>query len=339
LRYFPTFALALATAVAGCCADRPTVIGESALETVQRDIQRQIATYAAAAQEPPFTVDAKNQAHPIILAKGPDGKYPVGCGTGQVGFYISSVEATLLTTQDNSVGASGSVKIPVNLVTLTGGAGYSREVNNTQKLTYHLWPIYKPLPIANELGVVTGPVTQDEWNKAPIAQALINLRNALVISSLVNPDGTGVIPHRHQCFTDFNPDKPADDPKNSYQLAITITRDKKFNGGIGVSLANLDATSESKSITGNTLTVQFAQQDLDPTIVRRDYVDSICKKGSWTAACVQAKQEYYDGTLVIKPEQSAADTGPQRPHSKTRKQATNTAVDPHYLRGAALAPV
>jgi len=59
---------------------------------------------------------------------------------------------------------------------------------------------------------------------------LLNLHNAFIVSSLVDPYGTGQIPHRQQGFADYNPDKPADDPKKSYELSLTVTRDIK--GGV-----------------------------------------------------------------------------------------------------------
>jgi hypothetical protein len=106
----------------------------------------------------------------------PDDMTPA-CGNGEISFDITAVQAKLLTTTDVTSGVNLAANVPINVVTLGGGVNSSRELNNTQTLTYHLWPIYGQrwnVPAAGEVAPST-TVSSDEMKKAPIANAILNL--------------------------------------------------------------------------------------------------------------------------------------------------------------------
>jgi hypothetical protein len=108
---------------------------------------------------------------------------------------------------------------------------------------------------------------------------LLALRDALVLSAMrfdfsANPPK----PRPPQpCFTDYNPDKPASDAGNTFKLALSITNDLTGGISIKVTVLNFSATGESKSTTGNTLTVSFIQHGLQPIQQAKDKVDAECK--------------------------------------------------------------
>lgn len=273
----------LVSFIAGCAEQQPVqAIDLPAISAVQAEIKRQVAVYLAAAQNPP-TVKIEGVDTPISRLKPSDW----WCGSGKIDFDISSIKAELTTTLDNNAGATASFTVPVNLVTLGPSGSHTTDETSTQLLTYNLWPTRLQNP-----AVVARTPSQSEIDAAPIAKVLLSLRDALVLSAM-KVDYSGPKPKARPpqaCFSDYNPDKPSTDAGNSYKLGLSITNDTKAGLSVKVAILSFSATGESKSTTGNTLTVSFVQQGIRKIQAAKDEVDQACKKPIHDAkACTDAK--------------------------------------------------
>ena len=109
-------------------------------------------------------------------------------------------------------------------------------------------------------------------SKAPIAQALLALRGALIDSALKSATNRKEQP----CFTDYNPDKPGDDPGYSFKIAMTYLKDVNNSLEIKVWILDLTGGEEVKASTGNTLTVTFAQSGAKEIQMLKDDANKLC---------------------------------------------------------------
>jgi hypothetical protein len=172
---------------------------------------------------------------------------------------ITQYQAFKLTSQQ-ATSVEGGATIPVAPASFSPAFGGGRSATNTQELRYSLWPLPDGL---QDPGIVQHRPGLTEIKGAPIAYALLNLRNQQIFSAMKIDPSTG-IPNRgpQPCFTNFDWQKPADAPGNQYVLAIG--REVTAGGGIKVNLAVLQigASGERSSSTGNKLTVRFRQTGL-----------------------------------------------------------------------------
>lgn len=189
---------------------------------------------------------------------------------------------------------SGGLKLsaPWNTVTIEPSGATKTDTSNTQVLTYNLWLSDFNSKEFDELG----PPSSQQLSAAPIAKVLLSLRDALIDGA----KASGGEPQ--QCFTNYNPLKPAADAGNTFKLALSFVRDSTTGLTIKVGVIELSSTMEWKSTTGNTLTVAFVQRGLATLQLARDAVDTECKypKSIKDKACRDAVTAY---------EELAGDTG------------------------------
>jgi hypothetical protein len=261
--------IALVLIVAGCSTPPPPrqAIDAAAIGKVQAEIKRQVGVYIRAAQKPDEAAQGS-----------------FWCGTGKIDFDISTVKAELTTTIETIGSASLTLKIPINVVTLSPSGSVKRDVTNTEVLDYNLWLFESKRQSPELLGKT---VTADELNGAPIATVLLALRHALIASAQRSQPGP------QACFTDYSPDKPAADPGNTFKLGLTVLTDTTGGLEIKVGIIDLTASQEYKGTTGNTLTVAFVQRDVAALQLAKDAVDTECKYPKNNSdACKQAIKAY-----------------------------------------------
>lgn len=267
----PTMLLVCAAAclLSGCVTSpMRQALDEQAIGKVQAEIKRQVGVYIRRAHEPdPAAKDG-----------------PFWCGNGQIDFDIANVKADLTTTFEHVSGVSVGLKIPVSVVTLGPSAAVKQDVTNTEELVYNLWPLQAARPSADSM---TGPVKPDELDGAPIAQVLLALRHALIVSAQKSSPGP------QPCFTDYNQDKPAADPGNTFKVGLTFVTDASGGLDIKVGILDLSGSVEAKGTTGNTLTVSFVQRGVAALQAAKDVVDAECKyPKDGSDACKAAKENY-----------------------------------------------
>jgi hypothetical protein len=253
-----------------CCATPPPkqALDSKAIEKVQAEIKRQIGIYMLAPA--PNAGDSANY----------------WCGKGAINFDIASIKAELTTTIETINGGGLKLKIPVSAVTIGPSASAKMDTTNTQTLTYNLWPV----ALGEQLSTLGAP-SQADIDGAPIAKVLLALRDAIIESA---KKGVGKGPQ--PCFADYNPQKPSSDAGNTFKLGLTFVTDT--TGGIDVSVGVLDlnASTEMKGTTGNTLTIAFVQRGLAKLQRARDRMDAECKypKDPKGDACKAAKKAFHD---------------------------------------------
>jgi hypothetical protein len=268
-RHLGVFIAIPGLALAGCCTTAPLrqALDADAIGKVQGEIKRQVGVYIRAAQT----------ADPAATGE-------FWCGSGKLDFDISTVKAELTTTIENISSGNLALKIPVSAVTLGPSGGVKRDVTNTEVLDYNLWPLATARQNPDLLGQA---VTQDELKGAPVAQVLLALRHALILSAQKSQPGP------QACFTDYIPDKPASDAGNTFKIGLTMVSDTTGGLEIKVGIIDLTASQESKGTTGNTLTVAFVQRGLAILQLAKDAVDTECKYPKQASdACKKAKARY-----------------------------------------------
>lgn len=279
---------AMAAFLGGCQnGSQLQAIDVPAISAVQSDLKRQIAIHKAFAQLPMQiairTPSGGRQYVDIDRLPVPDGKDIWACGTGEVGFEIVSVEAELTTTLERSVSVNAGLSPQYAGLKITGKAGATRTVGNTQKLNYNVYPA--------DYDVSRIQVSRELVNANPVAQVLTDLREALVASATRYDYSQypPVLRPPTACVTGFNKDK-LDDPGGTYSLGLSI--EANDNGGVTINLAVVELGIEGtyKSITGHSLTVTFRQANLDEVRQAHDEVARQCAPPHEnSAACRNAK--------------------------------------------------
>jgi hypothetical protein len=256
--------------LSACSSSQLEPIDFAAISAVQAEIKSQVSIYMSLPK-------AKDDPPMVMIDGVPTSVYDeektggFWCGRGRIGFDLTSVKAELTTTFTNSVGFTAGATLPVAGIPLSATAGAKSETTNTQVLTYNLWSLPGQQLSQADLA--------KEFAKAPIAQVLRDLRNALIVSAMVwDYSGPKPVKRPQQaCFRTYNPDKPTADAGNTFKLGLSFTR--SVNGGISIKLTilTLGATAEAKSVTGNTLTVSFVQSELSEIQMLKEAVDTDCK--------------------------------------------------------------
>ncbi len=213
------------------------------------------------------------------------------CGQGAIGFDVVSVRTELITTLDTTLGASAGIKTPI--ITLSGGT--KEEAVNAQTLDYNLWP--QPWSEQPEEFRVQ-KYEPGEIEKAPIAKVLLSLRDALILSALKYeyPLAPNKLRPPQPCFLDYDPEKPGADAGHFFKIALTFINDPSV--GISVALATpisptFSLSGESKTTTGNSITVSFAQQGVAVLQAKKDAVEKACAEPVRDPKrCAKAKDEY-----------------------------------------------
>lgn len=211
-------------------------------------------------------------------------KSPILCGTGDIGFDITSIKVALTITDETIRDPNLSGKT-TGFVTFKPKAEAKTAVTNTQELDYTLWPV--DLEVAKELR--TTP-SQEDFDRAPIAKALKSFRDGLIRGSQVPAvdkkypgaaDGKFVPALDRKlwqpaCFTDYNPEKPSDDSGFQFKLGLTFVNDQTYGFEISLWLLDFSNSTENKSSTGNTITVTFVQSGAEDLQILADEVTKQC---------------------------------------------------------------
>jgi hypothetical protein len=257
-------------AFSGCSSTPPMhqAIDAAAIGKVQGEIKRQVGVYIRAAQTPDPAAST--------------GSY--WCGSGRIDFDISTVKAELTTTIENIGSVSLGLKIPVTPVTLGPTGGVKQDVTNTEVLDYTLWPLETGRQSPE---LLQQAVTADELKGAPIAQILLALRHALVVSAQRSSPGP------QPCFTDYSPDKPGADPGNTFKIGLIMVTDATGGLEVKVGIIDFSAAQEAKGTSGNTLTISFVQRNVVALQLAKDAVDAACKyPNGGSSACKDAKDKF-----------------------------------------------
>ena len=115
---------------------------------------------------------------------------------------------------------------------------------NAQTLDFNLWP--RQMRDQDDVVIASMPSDVD-IKRAPIARALLDLRNALILSATKMDYSTNPPKPRapQQCFTDYDPANPSKDAGNLFKIAITATVDS--TGGLSVGVAPLTFSGSGRA--------------------------------------------------------------------------------------------
>ena len=235
--------------VSGCATLELPAISVSRIGGVVGDVKRQIAIYQ---KEAHFRHDHPDQDQARIQARAAGFK----CGNGNVDFDIDAAQFDLLSTYDGTSAAGITAGGSYGGGSISGSFSSSTDGGNTQELKFNLYPLH-----------IYGGEKLDTDSPAPIADVLLALRDALILSS-TKP---GI------CSYDFNfrtsskkPEKKstgsdggADEPTatgNTFKIGITVTKDNKVSLSAGYSFVSVLLSREDKTVEGNTITVTFVQR-------------------------------------------------------------------------------
>lgn len=265
--------------LSACCSQSVQPIDVNSISAVQSAIKSQVGVYIAAAKAYASPDDPLSKDGPTVLINDVPTvlkKDDFQCGSGSIDFRLSAVKVELTTTVDATAGATLGLSIPLTGITLGPSVGLTKEALNQQTLDYNLWPLGNADQNSDLFANI--PTVGDIKN-APIARALLELRDALILSATTNDYSTNPVKMRavQPCFTDYNPATPRSDAGNLFKIALTITNDTKGSIAIGVAPLTFTPSGENKSSTGNTLSVSFVQRDLTCIQTLRDEVTSECK--------------------------------------------------------------
>ncbi|MCK3781776.1 hypothetical protein KEM44_29940 [Sinorhizobium meliloti] len=220
--------LLAASALVGCATSQTVhiqAIGSSRIQNVVDDMKRQVSVYVAYQNSPQGTAS-------VIRASATK-----PCGNGLIDFDIKSVKLEVLTTLESTVG--GGIEagpMPIGgTTTISGGASGGRTVSNIQEL------VLAADMLPNRSFVYAG---KENVRSAPIAGSLINLRDALIRAGEVG---------NRVCFKT----KPKSNDGNTYKLAVSIENTAGGSLSLGLAPLVVTASGETRSTTGNTLTVSF----------------------------------------------------------------------------------
>ena len=271
--------------LSGCENASPPPIDVRAIGKVQAEIKRQVAIYLRMAEDEPVYVKIGTEQVDI---RGKTDLF--WCGAGNVDYDISAVQAELTTALNLDVGFSATVS-PPSPVAPSATFSFSRATSNSQALVYNLWPLEMKL---QDIAFKSLPrPTGDEISSAPIAQVLLNLRQAQISGATKIDYTDGTARWAQPCFSNYDPGKPASDAGNSYTIALTITTSAKGDISVGVSALKVGVSAGSTTVTGHTLKVIFVQRNLWILQILRDRVDADCKyPNALSAKCTTSTNAY-----------------------------------------------
>lgn len=278
--------------ISGCATQKLQPIDLASVSAVQAKIKEQISVYMKAAS---YLALAEKNDGAVVIINGKPVEIPpaeFSCGSGRIDFRIAAIKAELVTTLDKTTAAKLGLTLPIVPVTLGPSAGVTGDILNAQTLDYNLWPLASR-DQAFLLPVKRWPESSPDYdalipalNKAPIAIALLELRNALILAATKTDYATSQQRGAQACFTDYNPMNPSADAGNSFKLQLQVTSDPSVGITIGVPPLNLSYSQDNKSVSGNTLTVTFVQRGVKHLQVLKDQATKDCSfpyDGSLTA--------------------------------------------------------
>lgn len=271
--------------LAGCESAQPPPIDVRAIGQVQAEIKKQVGMYMLAARTDPVLIKIDGKYVDIREQKD-----KFWCGDGNIDYDISEVKARLTTSLNTSAGFSVELKAPAP-VTAGGSLGFTRGVDNSQALEYNLWPL-DPVRQPAEFTRESAPSARDLAG-APIAQVLLNLRQAQITGATRIDYVTGTSRPPQPCFSNFDPAKPAADAGHTFTIGLIVTTSVEGKVSVGISVLELGASAAAKTATGHSLTVKFVQRGLESLQQARDQVDAHCKPPNRdSAACKKATTAY-----------------------------------------------
>lgn len=244
------------------CGPRIQALKGDAISVVQADLKRQIGVYARAAARGPFWMEGRQFR--FIDRNSSE----FWCGRGDIDYVISSVDVELTTTRDTTVGGSIGFTVPVQIITLEAKAGVSKNVQDVEVMKYHLWPVQETV---DQLVEFYGHPTIDEIDSAPIASALLTLRNQQVYAAMKRnpsveahtPTASGAPTGPQPCFKNYDPIKTTAGERHTFSIGITTTYGANGELKVGLGPVGIGPSGETKSITGQTLLVNFEQRNLE----------------------------------------------------------------------------
>lgn len=281
LKYFVVSSLTLSL-IAACATQKLKPIDLASVSTVQAKIKAQVGVYMQAASDLSL---ADNDYGAVVVLDGKPTKIPsteFQCGSGRIDFRISAIKAELVTSLDKTTAAKLGLTLPIVPVTLGPSAGTTSDTLNAQTLDYNLWPLSAGdqaflLPVKHWTESSSDyDALIPALNKAPIAIALLELRNALILAATKTDYSTNQQREAQPCFTDYNPMNPAADAGNSFKLQLQVTNDPSVGITIGVPPVNFSFSQDNKSVSGHTLTVTFVQRGVRQLQVLRDQATKDC---------------------------------------------------------------
>lgn len=213
-------------------------ISGKSIEAVRAEVKRQLSIYNAY-QEDAVRRQLKASA-------------PMFCGNGLVSYDVSSVKFELVTTTEGTVAAGASAaKIPVSPgATLDLGVSGSRATSDSQTLTFTEEVVLSP----RYVGYYGGSLDDSPIAKVLATMAVTGIEGAKQPSNI--------------CF------RSKAGEGNSYKIAISVSRNSKGNIVVGLAPAALTASGELKSVTGNTITVNFGPHDFRKPLASRPPVSN-----------------------------------------------------------------
>lgn len=299
----------LLLSLAGCGVQQPP-IDIAAISAVQNKIKQQLLVYMLAAEKRPIKVRLDGPDGPETnlrdLTPEQRRKY-FWCGDGSIDYDIKSIKAQLQTSLVQSVGGSIGFTVPVPIAP-SGTFSFTRQAMNSQTLDFTQWAI--PYGMQSDALHNEPPPTDEEIRAAPIALVLLNLRYAQIGAALKVDPLTGLNRNGPEaCLTNFNLAKPSEDPKNTFTLALTVSVQANGSVSVGVAAAKIGVSGGGSTTTGHTLTVTFAQRDLDGMQAVRDIVDKKCAgAAALTSDCKKSQAAYAE---VVKGAMTGAQVSPE----------------------------
>jgi len=281
LKYLVVCSLAF-NLMSGCATQKLHPIDLAGVSDVQAKIKEQVSVYMRAASY--LALVDQNYGAVVILNGKPIEIPPAefSCGSGRIDFRIAAIKAELVTSLDKTTAAKLGLTFPILPVTLGPSAGTTSDTLNAQTLDYNLWPLATSdqtflLPVKH------WPESSPDYdalipalNKAPIAIALLELRNALILAATTTDYSTNKQREAQACFTDYNPASPSADAGNSFKLQLQVTNDPSVGITIGVPPLNLSYSQDNKSVSGHTLTVTFVQRGVKHLQILKDQATKDC---------------------------------------------------------------
>lgn len=259
----------VALLLAGCEDPPPPPIDVKAIGKVQAEIKRQVAMYLKAADNQPVYAMI-NGAKTDIRGK----KDLFWCGSGNIDYDISSIQAELTTSLNLKAGFSTTITPPIP-ITASATLSASQASNNSQTLVFNLWPL--DLELQNAAFRALPSPSDREVDAAPIAQVLLDLRQAQISGATIVDYANQTNRQVQPCFSNYDPSKPVSDAGNRFTIGLTITTTAGGEVSIGIAPVKAAGSIGSITATGHSLKVTFAQRHLWILQMLRDSVDTDCK--------------------------------------------------------------
>lgn len=259
----------VALLLAGCEDPPPAPIDVRAIGKVQAEIKRQVAMYLKAADNQPVYA-LINGVKTDIRGK----KDLFWCGSGNVDYDVSSIQAELTTSLNLKAGFSTTITPPIPIAA-SATLSASQTSNNSQTLVFNMWPL--DLEMQNPAFRALPSPSDREIDAAPIAQVLLDLRQAQISGATIVDYTNQTNRQAQPCFSNYDPSKPASDAGNRFTIGLTITTTVGGEVSIGIAPVKVGGSIGSTTAAGHSLRVTFAQRHLWILQMLRDSVDADCK--------------------------------------------------------------